>query len=135
MRLALTHAQVEPADVNVVYASANASAALDHVEASALAEVFGQSAPVVTSIKGALGEFGASGSAACAAALLCGSEGRVPPIANLAKPDAVASRLRLAASAEQAPGPIVLVNSFASGGALFSLVLRVNHSAAHRRSV
>ena len=49
----------------------------------ALSELFGETRTVVTSIKGALGEFGASGGAACAAALLCGRIGRVPPIAGL----------------------------------------------------
>jgi hypothetical protein len=32
---------------------------------------------------------------------------------------------RIAVAAIDAPGPIALVNSFASGGALFSVVLRV----------
>ena len=48
----------------------------------------------------------------------------MPPIAGLAKPIAAAARLNLAREAVDAPGPIVLVNSFASGGALFSVVLR-----------
>jgi len=48
----------------------------------------------------------------------------VPPIAGLADPDPAASALRLAVRAEDATGPIALVNGFASGGALFSVVLR-----------
>ncbi len=80
---------------------------------------------MITSIKGALGEFGASGSAACAAALLCGRAGRVPPIAGLETPDRASGALRLARTVVPAPGPVVLVNSVASGGALFSVVLRV----------
>ena len=125
MTMALEEAGLRPSDVDVVYASANASRGLDEVEATALKILFGDARPVVTSIKSALGEFGASGSAACAAALLCGEVGRVPPIAGLAEADAAAEGLRLSASAVAAPGPIVLVNSFASGGALFSTVLRV----------
>ena len=123
MRMALEDAGLEPADVDVVYASANASRALDEVEAAALLDVFGGS-PVVTSIKGAIGEFGASGAAACVAALLCGAVGRVPPIAGLVEIDPAAGRLRLATSGTDAPGPVVLVNSVASGGAAFSVVLR-----------
>jgi 3-oxoacyl-[acyl-carrier-protein] synthase II len=107
-----------------VYATANATA-LDAVEARAIDAVFAGASPVVTSIKGAIGEFGASGSAACAAAFLCGAEGMVPPIAGLCEPDAAAAPLRLAREAMAAPGPVALVNSAASGGALFSLVLRV----------
>ena len=126
MRLALDDAGLGPADVDVVYASANATSALDRVEAEALEELFGTESCVITSIKGSIGESGASGSAACIAALVCGKAGRVPPIAGLSEADAAAKSLRLAATAVNAPGPIVLVNSFASGGALFSVVLHVN---------
>jgi 3-oxoacyl-[acyl-carrier-protein] synthase II len=125
MRLALDDAGIEPRDVDVVYASANATRTLDRAEADALNELFGAESCVVTSVKGSLGESGASGSAACAAALLCGRAGRVPPISGFAKPDAAAAALRLAVAPVDAPGPIALVNSFASGGALFSVVLRV----------
>ena len=64
------------AEVDVVYASANATMVLDDVEARALTEVFGGTRTVVTSIKGALGESGASGAAACIAAVLCGAVGQ-----------------------------------------------------------
>jgi 3-oxoacyl-[acyl-carrier-protein] synthase II len=125
MRLAIEDAGLTPADVHVVYASANATS-LDAVEAAALRDVFAGSQPVVTAIKGAIGESGASGTAACAAALLCGAVGRVPPIAGLAHPAAEAAGLRLAREAMAAPGPIALINSFASGGALASIVVRAN---------
>jgi 3-oxoacyl-[acyl-carrier-protein] synthase II len=125
MRLALDDAGLQPGDVDVVYASANATPTLDRVESQALVELFGSKSCVVTSVKGSLGESGASGSAACIAALLCGKAGCVPPIAGLQKPDAAVGPLRLATAVVDAPGPIALVNSFASGGALFSIVLRV----------
>jgi len=136
MRLALEDAGVTPADVGAVYASANATA-LDEVEAQALMTVFsgvfdtpGRSSrshggPVVTSIKGAIGESGSAGSASCAAAFLCGAMGKVPPIAGLGSPSASAAGLRLARQATAMTTPIALVNSFASGGALFSVVLHV----------
>ena len=129
MRMALDDAGVESGDVDVVYAAANGTA-LDAVEAQALAELFGPSRPVVTSIKSAIGEFGASGGASCAAALVCGRAGKVPPVAGLAELDPVAGSLNIATAAEDVPGPIVLVNSFASGGALFSAVLRVARAGA-----
>ncbi len=125
MQLAIDDAGLRPADVDVVYASANATSGLDAVEALALRALFADAAPVVTSIRGAIGEFGAAGSASCVAAFLCGRAGQVPPIAGLSEPDPVASSLRLARERVAAPGPVVLVNSFASGGALFSAVLRV----------
>jgi 3-oxoacyl-[acyl-carrier-protein] synthase II len=125
MRLALEDAGLAADAVDVVYASANATRQLDAVESEALAALFGDSRTVITSIKGAIGESGTAGSAACAAALLCGRVGRVPPVAGLADPDPAAHFLRLAGVGVDAPGPIALVNSFASGGALFSLVIRV----------
>ncbi len=125
MQLALDDAGMGADAVDVIYASANATCVLDAAEAAALTEMFGGRRAVVTSIKGAVGEGGASGAAACAAALLCGRAGRVPPIAGLVEPDASTARLRLARQAADAPGAIALINSFASGGALFSVVLRV----------
>ncbi|HMF97848.1 MAG TPA: beta-ketoacyl synthase N-terminal-like domain-containing protein [Vicinamibacterales bacterium] len=125
MRLALDDAGLDLDAVDVVYASANATRQLDAVEAGALTALFGDSRTVITSLKGAIGESGTAGSAACAAALLCGRAGRVPPIAGLAEPDPATAALRLATTPMTAPGPIALINSFSSGGALFSVVLRV----------
>jgi 3-oxoacyl-(acyl-carrier-protein) synthase len=116
MRLALEDAGLDASAVDVVYASANATRALDAVEAEALAALFGGGRAVVTSVKGALGEFGAAGGAACAAAFLCGRAGRVPPIAGLTEPDPATATLRLARDVVDAPGPTVLVGSVASGG-------------------
>ncbi len=124
MTQALEQAEVRPDAVDVVYAAANSSA-LDGVEARALEPLFGGGRAIVTSIKGALGESGAAGSAACVAALLCGRSGSVPPIAGLERVDPACAGLRIARRAEPAPGPLVLINSVASGGALMSAVLRV----------
>lgn len=130
MRLAIDDAGLSPADIDVVFASANATRALDAVEAAALRDVFGMAGPMVTSVKGALGESGMAGVASCAAAILCGREGCVPPIAGLTTPDSATEGLHLVRTREAAPGPHVLVNSFASGGALFSVVLRVERNPA-----
>ena len=102
---------------------------LDDVEARALAEVFGGSRTIVTSIKGAIGESGAAGAAACIAAILCGAADAVPPIAGLASPDPATASLRLATVRIDGPARVALVNGFASGGALFSVLLRVNSNA------
>ena len=89
----------------------------------------------MTSIKGALGESGASGSAACAAAFLCGAAGEVPPIAGLTEPCAEARELRLARGRTRVEGPIALINSFASGGALFSVVIRAGYVRGRRYGI
>ena len=128
MRSALDDAGLSPADVHVVYASANATRALDLVEAAAIGALFAGTSTVVTSIKGAIGEAGVSSAASCAAALLCGGQGMVPPIAGLVQPDPATDGLTLARAATAAPGPIALVNGFASGGTLCSVVVRARTS-------
>jgi 3-oxoacyl-[acyl-carrier-protein] synthase II len=124
MQAALDDAGVAPSGVDVVYASANASPGLDRVEALALRELFSGARPLVTSIKGAIGECGAASAAACVAALLCGAAGEVPPIAGLATPDEAAAELNLVTSRQRLGGPIALVNGVASGGSIVSVVLK-----------
>ena len=116
---------MEPRDVDVVYAAANASPALDAVEAQALSTLFGGSRTVVTAIKGAIGESGAASAASVIAAVACGVSGRIPPIAGLRAATAEASALRLATAARESSAGVALVNGIASGGALFSVVLRL----------
>ena len=124
--MALDEAGQSPADVDVVYASANAIAGprrrrgprADGALRRPLADR--DVASRARSAKAAR-----SGSAACVAAVLCGAAGRVPPIAGLAAVDDEAAPLRLATASADAPGPIVLVNSFASGGALVQRRARV----------
>jgi len=126
MRLALDDARIVATDVDVVYASANSTQMLDRIETQALSEVFGGSRTMVTSIKGAIGECGASSAAVVVAAALCGSVSAVPPIAGLSSPDPASASLNLATIRVRAPARVALVNAFASGGALFSVVLRVD---------
>ena len=126
MRLALDDARIVATDVDVVYASANSTQMLDRIETQALSEVFGGSRTMVTSIKGAIGECGASSAAVVVAAALCGSVSAVPPIAGLSSPDPASASLNLATSRVRGPARVALVNAFASGGALFSVVLRVD---------
>jgi 3-oxoacyl-(acyl-carrier-protein) synthase len=113
MRLALEDAGVAPREIGVVYASANGTS-LDDVEAAAIADVFQAATPVVTSVKGAIGECGASSSAACAAAFVCGAVGQAPPIASLCQPSTRATTLRLATSAMPVDGrtcPAAMITS------------------------
>jgi 3-oxoacyl-(acyl-carrier-protein) synthase len=125
MRRAIEAAGLTPPAIDVVYASANSSPGLDAVEAAAIGEVFGPGGPVVTSVKGALGEASASGTASLVAAVLCGRRGVVPPIAGLRDVDPACAHLALATSAVSVRGPVALVNGVASGGALVAAVVRV----------
>lgn len=115
-----------PADINVVYASANSSRGLDQVEAAALHQVFAPHRPVVTSVKGALGESAASTTAGLASAVLCGRRGLVPPVSGLRHVDPACGSLKFALQASPLPGPYALVSAIASGGALAAAVVRVN---------
>jgi hypothetical protein len=54
-----------------------------------------------------------------------GAVGKVPPVAGLGTPSVHASGLRLAHRVTDMPTRLALVNSFASGGALFSVVVEV----------
>ena len=124
MRLALDDAGVSPDAIDVVLASANSTRQLDDIEAQALLQLL-PGHTLVTALKGAVGECGASGAASLAGALLCAAQGAVPPIANLEAPDGACAGLNLARCATGLPGPLLLINSIGSGGSLVSAVVRV----------
>jgi len=126
MREALDQARTRPRDVGVVFASANSSCGLDRVEAQALGEVFGPGGVPVVAVKGALGESSASAAASVAAAILSLNKRMVPPTAGFEVPDPACAVDVSAAPRALHPdkGGVALVNSFASGGANFSLVIK-----------
>ncbi len=126
MRAALDDARVSPDGIGAVYASANGSVVLDATEAAALVEVFGPEGVPVTSVKAVTGEGGMASAGAVVAAVLCGTRGVVPPVAGLAEPDPALPSLDLVVKTPRTlASPFVLVNGFASGGTLYSLVLHV----------
>ena len=118
MRLALEAAGVEPPQVQFVMASAN-STELDRTEAAAIAEVFGLMGVPVAAIKGAIGEFGASGAASVMVALEALHRRTIPPTVGCDQLDGDL-RVDVAPVARPLParadGGLALVNSFASGG-------------------
>jgi 3-oxoacyl-[acyl-carrier-protein] synthase II len=127
MRAALDDARLGAGDIGAVYASANGAAVLDAVEAAALHDVFGGHATSITSVKAVTGEGGMASAGAVVAAVLCGQVGKVAPVAGLAAPDPALPSLHLVTGeARRLAAPHVLVNGFASGGTLYSLVLRVS---------
>jgi len=124
MHLALADAEMSPSEVGAVYVSANGTPELDRVEAEALGQVFGRGGVPIVAVKGALGECGAAGGAALAAALLCGRKGLIPPTVGCSRQDP-ACEVALSGAARPLERPIVLVNSFASGGTNYSVVVRI----------
>ena len=125
MRRAIDASGLAPADIDVVYASANSSPALDGIEAAAIEQTFAPHRPVVTAVKGALGESAASTMAGIPSAVLCGRRGLVPPVAGLRHADPACARLRPALEVTALSGPHALVSGIASGGALSAAVIRV----------
>jgi len=125
MRQALDAAQVHPREVGVVFAAANSTTNLDRTEADALVQVFGPRGVPVVALKGAIGEFGAAGAAGIVAATAAFRRGRLPPTVGAEDLDP-ACGVDLTGVGE-APRPLVrpvaLVNSVASGGANFSVVV------------
>jgi len=84
---ALRMAGVARADIDLIEAAANGSRDPDAMEAAAYEQFFGGGArPLITALKGAMGENFASGGIRAAALALSLSEGIVPPIVGLSEP-------------------------------------------------
>ena len=124
MELALEEADSRHQDISVVFASGNGAIELDRTEAAAIRDVFGNAGVKVVSIKGALGESGTTGAASLTAAILSLRQGRIPPTAGLEDLD---PECPVDATPEARPleGRKALINSFASGGANYSVVVEV----------
>jgi 3-oxoacyl-[acyl-carrier-protein] synthase II len=118
------------AGVDVVCGSANSSRRLDQCELSLFAQVLAERADAVTvtSIKGAIGEFGAAGALSVAAVCLALQAQAPPPLCHLETPEPTAA-LRLAPTrARPARLRRALVCGLARGGAGVALSLRAgNH--------
>jgi len=127
MRLALRDAQLGPEDISAIMATANGSPVLDRHEAEAIAEAFGDGAIPVASIKGAIGESGASAAAALMAGLSSIASGEIGPTVGFCQPDE-GFRIRVSRGAQATTRHTFLVNSVASGGTNYSVVVRARPS-------
>jgi 3-oxoacyl-[acyl-carrier-protein] synthase II len=123
MRDALDQAELDERDVAVVFASANSTRQLDRIEARALSNVFGPRGVPVVALKGAIGESGASAAAGVLAGIAAFTRGLVPPSVGTDQVDPDCD-VDIATTARPLAGRVALVNSFASGGANYSIVIR-----------
>jgi 3-oxoacyl-[acyl-carrier-protein] synthase II len=85
---ALKNAGIDAASIQAVSAVANGSKILDAIEAQAYAEIFtgSEKNPLITSLKGAIGEsFSGGGIRACALALFL-EKNILPPVVGLVNP-------------------------------------------------
>ncbi len=107
---------------------ANSTAARDRADAARLAAILGPSPArtLVTSIKGAVGEFGAAGALGAAAAVLALAHGELPRLASSARPTPTARcRSRTAAPRHRADGfAHALVSATPRGGGCLTLLFR-----------
>ncbi len=119
--------QLRAADeIDVIVSCANSTRGLDAFEAAHLAALLGERAPgaLVTSVKGAIGEFGGAGAFSAAVAALALRDRAVPPLTALEHPDP-ACTLRLATTDLPPPAGVraALVSGTARGGACTALLL------------
>jgi len=121
---ALAAADIFPDQVDYVSASANGGVNLDRLEAKALSQVFGAQAkpPLISSIKGAVGESFSSGGIRAAAMALSIQDSVVPPTLGLETP----LRPLNVVMAHRMTAPVAtgLLNGFSSGGTFASLVMK-----------
>ncbi|MGD9765218.1 MAG: beta-ketoacyl synthase N-terminal-like domain-containing protein [Candidatus Binatia bacterium] len=111
------------AAVDLVCGGANSTRRLDACELELFASLAPARDAVLTSIKGAVGEFGAAGALSAAAACLALRDQVAPPLCNLRTPAAGAIRLA-PVRAEPLHGERALVCGIARGGAGAALLLR-----------
>lgn len=134
MRGALADAGMAPGDIDFVSGAADGIPWLDGAEVAAAAETFSgsDSKPVLSSIKGAVGEArGAAGALQAISAARAMETGRIPPTVGLERGR---TGLTLPVAAGRAVSRSVraaLVNAIDPGGAAVSLVLR-RHEADRR---
>ncbi len=122
MQKAAAMAGVRPTDIDTVFAAASGGIRSDRLEARALEQFFsGDRQPVVTAVKGALGEGFASGGIRAAALALSIHDGIVPPTLGLTSPMIALDVAKTAARSLTVR--YGLVNACASGGTFTALVL------------
>ncbi len=117
---------VPAACVDLVCGSANSSRRLDACELDVLGRSFGELAATValTSIKGAIGEFGAAGTLTAGAACLALHHGAIPPLCSLRTAPLDAAFQFVSGAAVPRRLRRVLIFSLARGGAAIALLLR-----------
>lgn len=125
MTLALDDAGLSPSAIKQVNAHGTSTPLNDAAEASAVAAVFGQSKPPMTSIKGVTGHpLGAAGALEAAAVLLSIEHKLIPPTANTTVVDPEMSGVDIVTGAARAwqPGPTIS-NNFGFGGHNGSIII------------
>jgi 3-oxoacyl-[acyl-carrier-protein] synthase II len=118
MKAALDDAEIVPADIDAIYASANGSKRGDDVEQLAIEALFGESIPPVVTTKGLFGEYAAGGALQLAAAIIAIDEQRLHPSAGSEEFTLPVNSALRAAELRH-----VLVSSVSAGGGIVCAVV------------
>lgn len=122
MREALDDAELQPADVDAVWASANGNRLGDRSEYLAIQQLFGNQIPPVIAPKGYFGEYAAGGALQLVSAVLALRDGELPRSPGFAQgEDAMLFSLATAARATQLRH--IIVNTVSAGGGIACIVL------------
>jgi 3-oxoacyl-[acyl-carrier-protein] synthase II len=127
MKLALTEANLSPADVDVISAHATSTVIGDRSETAAIKQVFGEEAYriPVTANKSMTGHMlGASGGVEAIALVKSLQEGIIPPTINLEHADPACDLDYVPNQARNAELRIGMSNSFGFGGHNSAIVIR-----------
>jgi 3-oxoacyl-(acyl-carrier-protein) synthase len=119
MRAAIADAEIDPAAVDAVYASANGSVRGDALEARAIGMLFGERVPPVVATKGIFGEYAAGGALQLAAALQALDEQTLHASRGYER----GALLPVTRERREASLRHVLVNSLSAGGGIVCAVL------------
>ena len=126
MRMALSDARLNAADVGYINAHGTATRANDATETAAIRAVFGGAVPPVSSTKSMHGHaMGASGAIEIACSLLALREGFLPPTINLVTPDPECDLDYVPNVAREARAGTFISNSFGFGGMNAVVAVRV----------
>lgn len=125
MRKALANAELEPAQVDAIYAHATGTAKGDTAEIRAINAVHGGRDLPVTGVKGHTGHTGAaSGAMSAVAALETFESGMFPNAAGTVTVDPEADFRVITQKPAQVEADVIQINSFGFGGQNASLILR-----------
>ena len=122
MRAAIDDAELTPADIDAVYASANSTRRADALEYRALQALFGERVPPVVATKGYFGEYAAGGGLHLATAFLAMREQALHASLGFERGD---PEMRLDVTRERRPAALrhILVNSISAGGGIICAIV------------
>ena len=127
MRLALSNAGMQPADIQYINAHGTSTGLNDAIETHAVKQVFGVHAKQIpmSSIKSMLGHMiAAAGAVEVIASILTIREGVIPATINYETPDEACDLDYVPNTARKASVKTVLSNSFGFGGQNIALILK-----------